>query len=122
MKWPNRLTQSALILLLFLLSGSSLQSLAQQDSTKLSLYELKLQAALNTELEFRRKQASQHKLQLQIQDGIIEYKDMQINTLETKIENQNKIIEEVKPAWYDRFWIGTGTTAFILAIIFILIK
>lgn len=110
-------------MLLLVLSESNFQSLAQQDSTKiLSLTELKQTAQLLTELEKKRSQMELMQYRLELSEVVINNLKLNEQLYEAKIENLETYAEEVKTAWYDRFWIGSLLTGVAVTTIYFLAR
>jgi len=89
-----------------------------QDSTKFQKIELKQISKLLTETSYRRDKDSDMKRQLDYYGRLVstlEYKDSLNNIIKN---NLNKMIENVKPQFWDRFWIG----AVVSSILFLLIR
>lgn len=96
--------------------------LAQQDSTKLSLAELKQTVGLLTELQKRRELNATFLDKEAVYKNIIEGYQNDEELYKQQIENLKLNIEAVKPSWYDNFWTGSAVTAIIISSIFFLTK
>ena len=107
---------------LLLLSGFSYKGWAQQDSTKLSLLELKHTAQLLIELEARRYESDSFLDKENIYKNIIKDYQNDQELFNQQIENLELIIEAVTPAWYDHFWIGAAITGIVVSSIYFLAK
>lgn len=107
---------------LFVLSGTSSISLAQQDSIKLSLAELKQTAGLLTEVEYRRDESLVFKEKSAVYQSMIKEFQSNEQRYEQQIKNLNLTIEAVKPSWYDHFWVGAALTGIIISGIFFIAK
>lgn len=104
------------------LSGNNYQILAQQDSTKLTLSELKQTAQLLVELEKRRDQVELFKFKENMYQNMIQNFQANERFYEEKIKNLEIYAEAVKPAWYDKFWIGALVAGTGAGVIYILSK
>ncbi len=104
------------------LSGSCSTALAQQDSTKLSLSELKQTAGLLVELQKKREQKSAWVDKEAFYKSMVKNYEQVEDRYKMQIDNLKLNIEAVKPAWYDHFWIGSALTAIIISSIFFLAK
>lgn len=109
-------------MLLLLSSGINFPILAQQDSSKLSLSELKLTAQLLTELQFRREQEDLFNQKEKLYSGIIQNFQSNEKLYTSKIDNLELVIEEVKPEWYDHFWIGAAVAGIVVSSIYFLAR
>jgi hypothetical protein len=110
------------MLMLLSLSGKSSISWAQQDSSKLSLAELKQTAGLLTEVEFRRDEAQIVQEKINVYEGMIKHYQENESDYEQKLRNQELINENSKPAWYDHFWVGSTVVGIVLTTIFLFAK
>lgn len=108
--------------MLLLLSGFSYTSLAQQDSTKLSLLELKHTAQLLIELEARRYEASTFVDKENIYKSIIKDYQNDQELYKQQIENLKLNIEAIKTPWYERPPVVATITAIIISSIYFLAK
>lgn len=108
--------------MLLLLSGFSFISLGQQDSTKLSLLELKHTAQLLIELEGRRYEANTFLDKERVYQSIIEGYQNDQELFKQQIENLELNIEAVTPAWYDNFWTGAAVAGLIISSIYFLAR
>lgn len=108
--------------MLLLLSGFNYISLAQQDSTNLSLLELKHTAQLLIELEGRRIENATFLDKENIYQSIIKDYQNGEELYKQQIENLKLNIEAVKPAFYDNFWFGSAVTAIVVSTIYFLAK
>lgn len=122
MRFINPLILLAMIVTLFVLSGTSSISLAQQDSIKLSLAELKQTAGLLTEVEYRRDESLVFKEKSAVYQSMIKEFQSNEQRYEQQIKNLNLTIEAVKPSWYDHFWVGAALTGIIISGIFFIAK
>lgn len=95
---------------------------AQQDSTKLSLAELKQTVGLLTELQGRRELNATFLDKEAVYKNIIEGYQNDEELYKQQIENLKLNIEAVKPKWYNNFWVGSAITAIIISSIFFLTK
>jgi hypothetical protein len=96
--------------------------LAQQDSTKLTLTELKQTLGLLNELEYRREEKNTFLYKESIYKSIIkDYQDGE-ELYKQKIINLENIVEAVKPAWYNNFWTGAAVSTVVLTTIFLLVR
>lgn len=111
-------------MLLLLLSGPNLTSLAQQEQTDkyLSLAELKQTAQLLTELEKNREQLRLERTKNSIYDHIVENFKINEELYKQQIKNLETTVEEIKPSWYDHFWIGSLVTGAIVSSIYLLAR
>ena len=96
--------------------------MAQQDSTKLSLAELKQTAGLLTEVEYRRDEAQIFGEKSTVYENMIKAFQSNEGRYEQQIKNLNLIVEESKPSWYDHFWTGAAITGLIVSSIYFLAK
>jgi magnesium-transporting ATPase (P-type) len=96
--------------------------LAQQDSTKLSLSELKQIAGLLVELQARREQSITWFDKESIYKNIIRNYQRNENNYKQQINLLQENIETSKPAFYDRFWVGSAVTAIVFSIFILLSK
>jgi hypothetical protein len=96
--------------------------LAQQDSSNLSLSELKLTAQLLTELQYRRDQEDIFNQKEKLYSGIIQNFQSNEKLYDSKIENLELMIEEVKPGWYDHFWVGATVAGIVVSSIYFLAR
>lgn len=105
------------------MSGISYKSLAQEElSDRLSLAELKITAQLLTELEFRRSQSELDAAKNKMLESIITNFKSNEELYELKIKNLELKVEEIKPSWYDHFWIGSAVTAIVVSSIYFMSK
>lgn len=95
---------------------------AQQDSTKLSLAELKQIAGLLPELQKRRELNATFTNKETVYQSIIKGYQNDEELYQQQIENLKLDIEAVKPSWYDNFWTGSAVTAIIISSIFFLAR
>lgn len=95
---------------------------AQQDSTKLSLAELKQTVGLLTELQGRRELDATFLDKEAVYKNIIEGYQNDEELYKKQIENLKLNIEAVTPAWYDNFWTGSAVTAIIISSIYFLTR
>lgn len=95
---------------------------AQQDSTKLSLAELKQTVGLLTELQGRRELDATFLDKEAVYKNIIEGYQNDEELYKQQIENLKLNIEAVKPSWYDNFWFGSAITAIVISGIYFLAK
>ena len=96
--------------------------LAQQDSTKLSLSELKQIAGLLPELQKRRETNVTFNDKEMVYKSIVKGYQNDEELYKKQIENLKLNIEAVKPAWYDNFWTGSAITAIVISSIYFLTK
>ena len=101
-------------------SGSTV--LAQQDSTKLSLSELKQIASLLPELQKRREANFVFKDKEQIYQGMIKTYQADEELYKNQIENLKLNIEAVTPSWYDNFWTGAAVAGLVVSSIYFLTR
>lgn len=102
--------------------GTNSINLAQQDSTDLSLAELKQTAGLLTEVEYRRDESQIFKEKSAVYEDMIKaFKSNELR-FEEQIKNLNLVVEESKPSWYDHFWIGAAVTGLVVSSIYFLAK
>lgn len=95
---------------------------AQQDSTKLSLAELKQTVGLLTELQGRRELDATFLDKEAVYKNIIEGYQNDEELYKQQIENLKLNIEAVKPAFYDNFWFGATVAGLVVSSIFFLTK
>jgi len=93
---------------LILLNGST--AYTQQDSTKV----IRKANELLIELTQRREIDSLNSIKIRNLDEIINQQDTIINGKNLIIENLNQIVKKVKPAFWDKAWIGSLLTLLIL--------
>lgn len=107
-----------------LISGLERSSilLAQQDSSALTLQELKQISSLLTEVEFRRAQYATFIDKESVYKSIIEGYQNDQELYKQQIANLNANIEAVKPSWYDNFWTGAAVASVVISSIFFLTK
>ena len=110
------------MLLLLQTYGSGSIVLAQQDSTKLSLSELKQIAGLLPELQKRREINVTFNDKEMVYKSIVKGYQNDEELYKKQIENLKLNIEAVKPAWYDNFWTGSAITAIVISSIYFLTK
>lgn len=108
--------------MLFVSFGINSTSSAQQDSTKLSLAELKQTAGLLTEVEYRRNEAQIFEEKSDVYEDMIKAFQSNESRYEEQIKNLNLAIEVSKPSWYDRFWIGAAVAGLIVSSIYFFAK
>lgn len=96
--------------------------LAQQDSTKLSLAELKQTVGLLTELQGRRELDATFLDKEAVYKNIIEGYQNDEELYKQQIENLKLNIEAVTPAWYDNFWTGAAVAGLIVSSIYFLAR
>lgn len=122
MRFPNPLILLIMTATLFVLFGTNSINLAQQDSTDLSLAELKQTAGLLTEVEYRRDESQIFKEKSAVYEDMIKaFKSNELR-FEEQIKNLNLVVEESKPSWYDHFWIGAAVTGLVVSSIYFLAK
>jgi hypothetical protein len=95
--------------------------LAQQDSTNLTLNELKQISGLLTEVEYRREQNATFADKENIYKGIIKDYQNGEELYKQEVANLRLNIEAVTPSWYDHFWVASAVTGFVVAGIFLLL-
>jgi hypothetical protein len=96
--------------------------LAQQDSTDLTLSELKLTLSLLTELEYRRAQDGLFTNKESIYKSIIEGYQNDQELYKQQVENLKLNIEAVTPAFYDNFWFGAAIAGIVVSSIYFLAR
>ena len=122
MKLSVLLIRLQMIAVLLLLSGFSCISLGQQDSTKLSLLELKHTAQLLIELEGRRYEVNQFLDKERVYQSIIKGYQNDQELFNQQIENLELTVEAVTPSWYDTFWVGAAVASIIVSSIYLLTR
>lgn len=95
---------------------------AQQDSTKLSLAELKQIVGLLPELQKRRELNATFLDKEAVYKNIIEGYQNDEELYKQQIENLKLNIEAVKPAFYDNFWFGAAVAGLVVSSIFFLTR
>ena len=95
---------------------------AQQDSTKLSLAELKQTVGLLTELQGRRELDATFLDKEAVYKNIIEGYQNDEELYKQQIENLKLNIEAVKPKWYNNFWVGATASAIVSTAIYLLVR
>ncbi len=108
--------------MLFGPSGSCSIVWAQQDSTKLSLSELKQTAGLLIELQKKREQKSIWADKEAFYKSMLENYDRIDERYQRQIKNLKLNLEAVTPAWYDHFWFGAAVTGIIVSSIYFMVK
>jgi len=122
MRLSVQLIQLPMIVVLLLLSGFNYISLGQQDSTKLSLLELKHTAQLLIELEGRRIENATFIDKESVYKSIIEGYQNDQELYKQQIENLKLNIEAVTPSWYDNFWTGAAVAGLVVSSIYFLTR
>ena len=108
--------------MLLLLSGFSYTSLGQQDSTKLSLLELKHTAQLLIELEGRRYEVNQFLDKERVYQSIIKGYQNDQELFEQQIDNLELTVEATKRSWYDTFWVGAAVASLVVSSFYFLTR
>lgn len=96
--------------------------MAQQDSTKLSLSELKQIAGLLPELQKRREVNVTFNNKEAVYQSIIEGYQNDEELYKRQIENLKLNVEAVTPAWYDNFWTGAAVAGLVVSSIYFLTR
>ena len=122
MKLSVLLIQLQMIAVLLLLSGFSYTSLGQQDSTKLSLLELKHTAQLLIELEGRRYEVNQFLDKERVYQSIIKGYQDGAELYQKEIDNLELTVEAVTPSWYDTFWVGAAVASLVVSSFYFLTR
>lgn len=111
------------ILYWFILSGSISILWAQQGSDfNLAKNELKQVTSLLNELQYRRELNTLQEARLNEYESLAKENNTAITLLKQQIEIYKASMEQLSPAWYDRFWVGAGVTAIIMSGIIYLIS
>ncbi len=95
---------------------------AQQDSTKLSLAELKQISGLLVELAECRELNVVASEKESFYQNLVKKYDENEQLYEQQLANKNAEIEAVTPAWYDNFWTGSAITGLIISSIYFLTR
>lgn len=98
------------------ISEANSQNLAQQDST-FHKTELKHISKLLTEVDYRRVKESDMQKQINVYSravSLLEYKDSLNIVIKS---NLNKMIEDIKPQFWDKFYIGAIASAVLFLIL-----
>ena len=122
MKLLKRVIPLLLMLLLLQVLGSGSIVLAQQDSTKLSLSELKQIAGLLPELQKRRETNVTFLDKEAVYKNIIKGYQNDEELFKQQIANKNAEIEAVTPAWYNNFWTGAAVAGLVVSSIYFLAR
>lgn len=97
--------------------GGGSKTWAQQDSSKLELFELKQISGLLIELaECRELSATAFEKEALYKDLIKDYNENE-QLYEQQIKNLEQLNESIKPAWYDTFWVGASVAGIVVATI-----
>lgn len=110
------------IALSILCFGQNSEVLGLQDSTKLTLEELKQTLSLLNELEYRREEKNIFLDKENIYKNVIQDYKASEELYKQKITNYEIMVEAVKPKWYNNFWVGATASAIVSTAIYLLVR